>query len=299
MKNLSARPEEVLQLLLKDIDHAIQMTDDGVEYAIIQTGRHSKKKMPRGVPLVDAIKYYRVWRHQHPAANNPDAYVFISREHSAKFRLNVPTSVDALRQELKKLKKEYFPRILKERTDLTEDQRARLRKLLSRKFVPYALRHSSLQLYARGGISEYDLRLHAGWNKNSDMIQVYTTEEGNESAEDILRLYYNIDVRDKKQQKQIQEELKGRTCPHCGVSNLQHAQTCIECGKPIDPVKIGIILEQAERTKKELDELKAQQADMQKNVTFLLRNLKAESFDSYWNRMGKTKKWKQIRQQQQ
>jgi integrase len=273
MKDLSARPDEVLQLRLRDIDHAIKLASDGSEYARIQVGRHSKKKTPRGLPLVHAVKYYRVWRHQHPVANNPDAYIFISREQSAKYQ-NIPMSVDALRFELKKLRKRYFPALLK-RADIPQNERAKIEKLLSRKFTPYALRHSSLQLYARSGISEYAMRLHAGWNKTSDMIEVYTTEEGGESCEDILRMAYNIETRDNKQQQEIQEELKGKPCPYCGVQNLQHAQTCIECGKVIDPIKLGIMIEEADRTKKELEEYRIEKEKAQK-VTMEHRQAIAE-----------------------
>ena len=51
---------------------------------------------------------------------------------------------------------------------------------------------------------------------------------------------------------------------------IQSAQTCIECGKSIDPVKLGTIIEEAERTQKEL-ELRMQQSEMEKTVTYLKR----------------------------
>ena len=126
-RDMSARPDEILQLRLKDIDHAIKITSDGSEYARIQVGRHSKKKMPRGVPLVNAVKHYRVWRQQHPAAGNPEAYAFISREHSSKYQ-NLPITVDSLRGELKKLKERYFPSLLK-RPDVSEDEKKKIREV--------------------------------------------------------------------------------------------------------------------------------------------------------------------------
>ena len=55
----------------------------------------------------------------------------------------------------------------------------------------------------------------------------------------------------------MESERKGKQCPHCGIQNLQHAQTCIECKRVIDPIKLGIIIEEAERSKNELEELKA------------------------------------------
>jgi hypothetical protein len=163
-----------------------------------------------------------------------------------------------------KLKKRYFPALLKS-PNIADKEKKKIEKLLSRKFTPYTLRHSSLQIYARSGISEYDLRLHAGWNKTSDMIEVYTTESGGESAEDILRMTYKIETKDQKQIQQIQEQEKGRTCQYCGIQNLQSAQTCIECGKVIDPIKLGIIVEEAERTQTELQELRKKQQETERS----------------------------------
>jgi integrase len=266
---MPARPQDILQLRLKDIDNEIKMTSDGVEYAAMEAYRYSKKKKPTRVPMVNAIKYYRVWRHQHPVANNPEAYAFVSREHSAKYQ-NIPMSVEALRFELKRLKKQYFPALLK-RPDILQEEKKKIEKLLSRKFTPYVLRHSSIQLYERRGVSEYNLRQLAGWTKTSKMVEVYTTEDGSEACEDVLRFAYNIDVRDKKQQQELQQELKGKQCPYCGVQNLQHAQTCIECGKVIDPIKLGIIIEEAEQTKNKLKEMEERLNSMDQAVRVLFQ----------------------------
>jgi hypothetical protein len=54
------------------------------------------------------------------------------------------------------------------------------------------------------------LRLHAGWSETSDVIEVYRSEKGGEECQDILRLAYNIDVTDKKQQQELEQELKGK-----------------------------------------------------------------------------------------
>ena len=42
------------------------------------------------------------------------------------------------------------------------------------------------------------------------MIEVYRSEKGGEECQDILRLAYNIDVTDKKQQQELEQELKGK-----------------------------------------------------------------------------------------
>jgi hypothetical protein len=64
---------------------------------------------------------------------------------------------------------------------------------LQKPFNPYLRRHSSLSEKARL-VSEYTLRQHAGWTKNSDMIEIYTHELGGESSKDLL-LAYGFDLR--------------------------------------------------------------------------------------------------------
>src|SRR5215218_9237769 len=71
----------------------------------------------------------------------------------------------------------------------------RAAQALSKPFNPYLRRHSSLSEKARL-VNEYTLRQHAGWTKNSDMIEIYTPELGGESSEDLL-LAYGIGVRKK------------------------------------------------------------------------------------------------------
>ena len=72
------------------------------------------------------------------------------------------------------------------------EDKTKIKQLLSKPFNPYLRRHSSLSEKAR--LNQYTLRQHAGWTKNSDMIEIYTPELGDESSADLL-LAYGIDVR--------------------------------------------------------------------------------------------------------
>jgi integrase len=269
-RDMSARADEILRLRLSDIDKLVELADTGDEYTRLQVGRYSKKKKPRKVMLVYGLKHYRVWRQRHPQAENPNSFVFISTERSAKYK-NIPVSVDSIRAELKKLKEQYFPTLLK-RADIPQEDKKKIEKLLGRKFTPHVLRHSSLQLYRNAGASGEDLRKHAGWAPNSKMIQVYIDEEGDESCDNILQLAYNIDTKAKQKSKESEKELQGRQCPHCNVWNLNSAQTCISCNKMIDPIKLGLIVEKAERQDKELEEMKARQEKLEQVIRLMKYN---------------------------
>src|SRR5215204_5688767 len=94
---------------------------------------------------------------------------------------------------------------------------------------PYLRRQSSLSEKARL-VNEYTLRQHAGWTKNSDMIEIYTHELGGESSEDLL-MAYGIDVKkknnaaatttvnDKEEAVEALSSLQPKTCPHCSEPN--------------------------------------------------------------------------------
>lgn len=70
--------------------------------------------------------------------------------------------------------------------------------------APYIRRHTALTEKARL-VNEYDLRQHASWTKNSDMIKIYTHDLGNESSEDLL-LAYGIDVEKSSSSKEEQQK---------------------------------------------------------------------------------------------
>jgi integrase len=269
-RDTACRPHELLALKLRDVDQEIKVNPEtGQEYARVWIPPYTKKKkLRKPFPMVYSIKNYRLWRQQHPESRNPDAPIFMSREWSAKYKQDASPaiSVDSLRQDMKRLQ-QYF-KGLKRRSDIPQADKVKIDKLLGRKWNPYVLRQSAIQIYARAGVDEYHLALQSGWEKGSKMIGTYTAEEDNsEACDDTLMILYKIDVReDKKQQQEIEQELKGRTCSNCGASNLQQTQTCISCQKPLDPIKLGLSIEMAESNQKELEELKAQMTVLQANT---------------------------------
>jgi hypothetical protein len=55
---MSARPNEILKLKVKDI--MFKMTEDGIQYAEVRITQG--KTGPRTVPLIDSVPYLRVVR---------------------------------------------------------------------------------------------------------------------------------------------------------------------------------------------------------------------------------------------
>jgi integrase len=255
----SGRPHELLRLKIGDID--IKKSPDGRQYVPLDIGRYGKKKKGRIVGMIHSIKYYREWLSHHPDAGNPNAYVFVSREFSAKYR-NVQLSVDSVRNDYANFRDKYIPALLR-KSDISPEDKIKLQEIKdNKKWYPYVMRHSSISKYARNpNINEYTLRQHAGWTKTSNMIDVYTHELGGEHFEDIM-LACGIDLRDKKQQEQLQQQLQGKKCPYCSIENVPEARFCISCKFALDQLSSHELIEDAERNKREAEQTKKELAEL-------------------------------------
>src|SRR5215213_2263921 len=230
-----ARPSEILALRVWDIKIK-QSSTTGKWYAEVEVGRGGKTKS-RIVPLTDSLPYYRAWLAQHPMAqgeeNNPEAFIFLSQENSAMYR-NLPLREDSIRNIYRKMKKEYLPLVLK-RSEVSLDDKVKIRELLKKPFNPYIFRHTTLTRLAPK-MSSYHFSLHSGHVKGSKMIEVYTHEFGGESSRELLLTYGILDEKDiinsgkegsgAQQQHQL---LQYKQCPACSIDNKRDAKFCSGC----------------------------------------------------------------------
>jgi hypothetical protein len=263
----SGRPHELLQLKIGDIE--IKKDVNGKLYVPLEIGRYGKKKKGRRVGMTDSIKYYRTWLQHHPDAGNPNAYVFVSKEFSAKYR-NAPISVDSVRRDYVNFRDKHIP-ILLNKPDIPPEDKIKLQQMREQKrFHPYIVRHSSITKLAKNPqINEYRLRLHAGWTKTSNMIEVYTHELAGEHFEDIM-LACGINLRDRNQQDQLHQQLQGKKCPYCSIENVPEAKFCISCKFTLDQISSQEVIEGVERSKRESEEVMKKieqvEADLDQNM---------------------------------
>lgn len=68
-----------------------------------------------------------------------------------------------------------------------------------------------------------------------------------------------IDLRDKKQHEQLQQELQGKHCPYCRAVNRPDARFCRECKLVLTTEAYNETIEEADKTKKEFEQLKENQ----------------------------------------
>jgi integrase/recombinase XerD len=122
----------------------------------------------------------------------------------------------------KDYKEEFFPKLLADPTVSNEDK-DKIRNLLSKPFNPYIRRHSALTEKSTK-LKSNILNQHAGWSMNSNMAQKYLHYFGNESSESLLEAYGiatkdNIPI----------DTLNPRICPNCNEGNTQDARFCSKC----------------------------------------------------------------------
>jgi hypothetical protein len=267
----SATPGELLQLKIGDIENNIQLDEQGAPCAIFEVGRYGKTPYRlRNVGITKfSLQYYNRYLPTHPDSSNKKAYLFASLEYSALGR-DLPITVESLRKEYVAFRDKVIPKLVnkKIRPDIPEEDRKHLQFLKdTKKWFPYIMRHSSLDMFANDpNVNDYSLRRHAGWSKRSNMVEIYT--HGGSSVEHVMMA---LGVKLKNGKKKLSEEVKqkmvGPICPFCLTSNIPGTQICISCHKPISLVSINKLMEEAEGKKKELELVRQDQQRMWENMT--------------------------------
>jgi integrase len=218
-RDTSGRPHELLKLRVGDI---MWQTSGTIQYAEVTIGK-SGKTLPRTVPLISSIPFVKDWIRVHPTGTNRSSFLFPSFERQSAYR-NLPLKPLSLSNMYRHLKLEFFPRLLTN-SDIPEEDKNKIRVLLEKPWNPYIRRHSSLNEIWKLVKSEHALRLHAGWSKNSKMVEIYTHEFGNESSQILLQARGIIPAN-----AQEDNILKPQNCLHCHEPNKPDIRFCTKCG---------------------------------------------------------------------
>ena len=226
-RDVGGRPSELLELKLGDIkvETVLSTGKKRCEFVI---GRKGKMKKGRSASISDAIPFFNVWAHVHPARdwNNPkDAYLFPSMENKAKYR-NVLLKADSLRLCYVRAIEEHFPRLL-DRPEISLQEKAALRSLIYDKpHYPYLRRHEFASYWApRTSRSVFNQLL--GHSPSSKMQDVYVHEIGNEGVRE-LEIARGIRTREDTISP-AEIELQPKYCPICHESNKHNAKFCFKC----------------------------------------------------------------------
>jgi integrase/FtsZ-binding cell division protein ZapB len=211
----SARPHELLNLLIKDINFKI--SSDGIQYAVIHV---YGKTTSWTLPLISCIPYVKEWLLSHPFANNPDSKIFVSL---GTKNFGQPLTRDGLLKHYQSYYRDIYFRKLIEDPIVPQKDKESIRRLLEKPWNLYIFRHSALT-HKSQILKEATLRDHAGWTTNSKMPSVYLHYFGTESCNSLLETY---GINKKENSRALL--LMSVECPGCGESNRPTSGFCIKC----------------------------------------------------------------------
>ncbi len=190
------------ELLSMKIKH-VEIDDNIPVMRITVDGKTGMRKLP----LVDSVPYLRNWLNNHPSKNDKDSPLWTSLRLSKKTRKPWSLTHEGIRGTVKLIGK---------------------RANIEKRIYPHLFRHSRLTELAKI-MTDSELRMFAGWSKDSSMTAVYI----HLSQRDIeTKLLMSKGLIQKKEEKN--KELKPRTCPRCGEINPATAKFCYKCSQVLD-----------------------------------------------------------------
>jgi hypothetical protein len=193
-RDLSARPHEILNLKIKDIAFKTAAGSNNRQYAEVLV---NGKTGTRHIPLIQSIPYIKDWLSNHPSRNNPNSPLFVGLgRNSMRKQLNVK----GLYGIYNKYKQEFFPKLLEDPTVSNEDKE-KIKNLLTKPFNPYVRRHSALTEKSVK-LKSNTLNQHAGWSPAYGIV----TKN-------------NIPI----------DTLNPKICPNCNEGNTQDSKFFAKC----------------------------------------------------------------------
>ncbi|HYN44743.1 MAG TPA: site-specific integrase [Candidatus Limnocylindrales bacterium] len=194
------------EVMSRNINH-IQIDEYGA--TMIVDGKTGMRK----VRLIDSLPDVRLWLNQHPLKNKYDAPLFVTeRRYNHK---------EAKVTEERRVDQRTVQNMLNTVAKLAG---------LNKNVHPHALRHGRLTMFVRQGFMESELRILAGWEKESNMPATYVHLAGADVDKKLL--IKNGLITD--DEELILKTLKPGKCPRCATDNSVDAKYCSICGLILD-----------------------------------------------------------------
>jgi integrase/ribosomal protein L40E len=194
----ACRLDEVMHL---QIGH-VQFDQYGA--VIIVKGKTGERRLR----LVDSVPDLQAWVNIHPLKDKADAPLFVTtRRYQGKLE---PLHRNTVQNTLKRLAKN-----------------ADIKKWIS----PHALRHGRLTDLVKQGFNESELRIIAGWEKDSGMAAIYVHLGGGDVEHKIL--VKNKLIKDSEEATHLNSTTP-KDCPRCKTRNPADAKYCSSCSFILD-----------------------------------------------------------------
>jgi integrase len=271
-RDSAARPHELLKLRIKDV--VFKLTPDKKQYAEILV---NGKTRTRHIPLIDSIPYIKDWiTNHHPQVDNPSSILLCGLGKS----LNRAISVESLSRIYQDYKNKIFSKLLDD-PNVPEEDKQKIRELLTKPWNLYIRRHSSLTEKS-GILKEHHLRQCAGWSPGSNMHLKYLHYFGNESNDSILQAYGII-----PKDREAADVLRPKQCPNCNEPNKPDSKFCRKCRMVLTYDAYNETLEKQQEKESEVQKLqqkyeqdmKAMREEMQNKFQQILTKIDTGKLD--------------------
>lgn len=205
----AARISELLDLNISNVQF------DKYGAVVIVAGKTGMRR----IRLIDSMPDLQLWLNQHPDRNNHNAPLFVTtKKYDGKYkRLDRHTVSNMLRSVARKAE-------------------------IKKRVHAHGFRHGRLTDLSKQGFNEMELRIIAGWTKESGMAATYLHLSGGDVDKKILAKRGIIE----DETKQAQETLKAIECPRCKTKNPNDAKYCSTCSMVLD-AETAIKMDEAEK----------------------------------------------------
>ncbi|MBA7594647.1 Tyrosine recombinase XerC [subsurface metagenome] len=209
----AARIGEFLSLKIRNVDF-----DKYGGIILLPKNQEGLKTGSRRIRLIDTAPYLQGWINAHPKKNDPDAPLWLGNRGTA---LKI-TQTQAL------IKKYTAKAGVKKRVH------------------PHLFRHSRLTALAKMPyINEMDLRIIAGWTRDSAMPAVYLHLGGRDVDRKLLQHRGLLEEEEKLEAEE--KPLEPLKCPRCETINPADAKFCYKCSMALTLKAVVELEEKRER----------------------------------------------------
>jgi integrase len=264
-RDIGARPGELLAAKIKDV---VWINTDTYQIAKITINGKTEIRSP---DIIYGVPYLKDWLSVHPFSKVENAALFCGEGKKNRGR---PLSRNAMNAVYRLYKHEVFPKMLEDGLIEPED-RAKVEELIrNKKWNPYVRRHTAITEKSKI-LPAHLLNQWAGWKPNSKMSTKYIHYFGNEASDKLLEAA-GIKLASHKGEV---VKLKPRVCYNCQTANEPDAKIC-QNDKCRMILRYDIYIEkeqEREQSKKELEELKIHQENIEKTMGSMLKVLLGQS----------------------
>jgi len=236
-----ARLNEIMNLNLNQVEF------DKYGAVIIVDGKTGRRRLR----LTDSVPDLQAWVNMHPMKDEPIAPLFITynRYGMGSKRLNFRTVENRLKNLAAKLE-------------------------MKKRICPHAIRHARLTDLVKSegtkkGFSEMELRIIAGWEKNSTMPEIYVHLSGADVEKKVLA---NAGLLDDNEEDIKDRELEAKRCPRCRTLNSYNAKYCMTCSMVLS-VEMAMEIESTSKQIPDALALLMSDPDMQAIITEKMKEM--------------------------